>query len=94
MTRASESAQLSAAEAALEEFDPAALSEPEADAADLARIGRAAKAVEQARASLSEAVADARAGGRSWGQIGMVLGVSKQAARERFGTPRPRSATD
>lgn len=94
MTRASESAELSAAEAALEEFDPAALSEPAADAADLARIGRAAQAVADARDSLAEAVAEARAGGRSWGQIGMVLGVSKQAARERFGTARPRAARD
>ena len=94
MTRASESGEVSAVETALDAFDPAALSVPEADAGDLARIGRAAQGVEQARESLAEAVAEARAGGRSWGQIGMVLGVSKQAARERFGTPRPRASHD
>jgi hypothetical protein len=29
-------------------------------------------------------VARARANGRSWGEIGIALGVSRQAARERF----------
>ena len=32
-----------------------------------------------------EAVAAARADGRSRGEIGLVLGVSRQAARERYG---------
>jgi len=31
-----------------------------------------------------ELVALARANGRSWGEIGIALGVSRQAARERF----------
>jgi len=35
---------------------------------------------------LADAVASARANGRSWGQVAMVLGVSKQAAAERFGS--------
>ncbi len=30
-------------------------------------------------------VAAARAEGRDWGQIGRALGVSRQAARQRFG---------
>lgn len=33
----------------------------------------------------TKAVAMARASGRSWGEIGAALGVSRQAARERFG---------
>jgi len=34
---------------------------------------------------LADRVAQARANGRTWTQIGAVLGVSRQAARERFG---------
>ena len=35
-------------------------------------------------ARVREPVALARANGRSWGEIGIALGVSRQAARERF----------
>jgi hypothetical protein len=86
--------ELADTEALLDNLDPEALSTPEADASDLRRIGEAAAAIDAARDALVTAVNEARVHGRSWGQIGMVLGVSRQAARERFGTPAPRNATD
>lgn len=92
--RTVEADELAAAEALLDKLDRAQIGSPDADATDLRRIGEAADAVERARDALAQAVASARSHGRSWGQIGMVLGVSRQAARERFGTPSPRSATD
>jgi hypothetical protein len=39
---------------------------------------------------LADQVAKARANGRTWTQIAAVLGVTKQAARERFGEPARR----
>jgi predicted ArsR family transcriptional regulator len=41
-------------------------------------------AIEAAEQSLLSAVADARANKRSWTEIANVLGVSRQAARQRF----------
>ncbi len=52
---------------------------------DLVSVSRAADAVEAAKAALEAAVANARARDRSWNQIAMSLGVSRQAARQRFG---------
>jgi len=89
-----EADELAETEALLDRLDPAEINVQAADASDLRRIGEAAEAIERARDALAEAVASARSHGRSWGQIGMVLGVSRQAARERFGTPSPRTATD
>jgi hypothetical protein len=66
----------------LDSLDPA--STPASDAADLRRIGAAAQTVETAERKLGEAVDDARKQGRSWSSIGMVLGISKQAAQQRF----------
>jgi len=40
--------------------------------------------VRAGEARVREPVALARANGRSWGEIGIALGVSRQAARERF----------
>lgn len=62
---------------------------PVDDPADLRRIGLAAKDVERAKTELAEAVSAARANGRSWGFIGLVLGISKQAAQQRFGESSP-----
>jgi hypothetical protein len=46
-------------------------------------------------ATLAEAVGDAvaglRANGFSWAQIGRALGMTRQAAQQRFGERRPRS---
>ncbi|SHF57643.1 ECF sigma factor [Jatrophihabitans endophyticus] len=54
------------------------------DASDLRRIGEALGGVQRADTELVEAVAAAKAAGRSWTEIANVLGVSRQAARQRF----------
>ncbi|MEO7259868.1 MAG: sigma-70 family RNA polymerase sigma factor [Jatrophihabitantaceae bacterium] len=54
------------------------------DRRDLRQIGVAMLAIEAAEQSLVAAVAQAKAGGRSWTDIANVLGVSRQAARQRF----------
>lgn len=75
------------AEAWLDALDPTELDKPEADATDLRRIGVALTAVASAENELAEAVRLARGNGRPWADIAMVLGVSREAARKRFGTP-------
>jgi len=74
-------------EAWLDKLDPAALAAPTSDGADLRAIGEALLAVATVDLSLARTVATAREHGRTWTQIAAVLGVSKQAARERFGEP-------
>lgn len=69
----------------LDQLDPGAIVSPGSDAADLRAIGAALHAVATSDLGLADNVAKARANGRSWTQIAAVLGVSKQAARERFG---------
>lgn len=73
------------AEAWLDALDPAIASVD--DTNDLRQIAGAMSAVAGAEAKLTDAVAAARANGRSWPRIAMVLGVSKQAARQRYGAP-------
>ncbi len=58
---------------------------------DLRRIGLAIRSLADDQREVDEAVAAARENGRSWGEIGLVLGVSRQAARERYGQPAARS---
>ena len=68
----------------LDQLDP---NDPTVEVRDgkyLRRITEAMAAVSDADAELRKAVAEARANGESWGLIGMVLGVSKQAAQQRF----------
>lgn len=77
-------------EAWLDNLDPEALGSPESDGADLRAIGEALRAVAASDLCLADQVAEARANGRTWTQIAAVLGVSKQAARERFGEPAHR----
>lgn len=48
-------------------------------------ILKAQENIEQARAQLAAAVREARAAGRTWADIGAVLGISRQAAFKRFG---------
>jgi DNA-directed RNA polymerase specialized sigma24 family protein len=55
-----------------------------AAADDLREIAVAAEAVRADDARLREAVILARAHGRSWNHIALALGVSRQAARQRF----------
>jgi hypothetical protein len=77
-------------EAWLDQLDPETVASPEAGAEDLRAIGEALHAVAASDLRLVDEVAKARAHGRTWTQIGAVLGVSKQAARERFGEPARR----
>ena len=48
-------------------------------------VARAAEAHEATRDLLHQSVATARAGGHSWAAIGAVLGLTRQAAQQRFG---------
>jgi hypothetical protein len=65
-----------------EEFDPSSVSEE--NTADLRTLAEAVDAVRAGEARVRELVAEAHANGRSWGEIGIALGVTRQAARERF----------
>jgi hypothetical protein len=65
-----------------EEFDPAGAQMD--DTTDLRTLAEAVDSVRAGEARVRELVARARANGRSWGEIGIALGVSRQAARERF----------
>lgn len=49
-------------------------------------IIQAKQAVDLARARLHDAVTAARREGRSWAEIGQLLGMTRQAAFKRFGT--------
>lgn len=74
-------------EAWLDNLDPKALASPDSDGSDLYAIGEALRAIAANDLILADQVAKARANGRTWTQIAAVLGVTKQAARERFGEP-------
>lgn len=65
-----------------EEFDPSTV--PMDDTNDLRTLAEAVDTVRAGEARVRELVARARANYRSWGEIGIALGVSRQAARERF----------
>ena len=54
------------------------------DLSDLRAVATAAEATREDEARLREAVETARAHGRSWNHIARALGVSRQAARQRF----------
>jgi hypothetical protein len=71
------------AERWLDSLDPA--TDAAEDPADLRRIGLALRDLADNQREIDEAVAAARANGRSWGEIGLVLGISRQSARERYG---------
>jgi len=81
---------LADAEAWLDQLDPTTIASSDSDAAALRAIGKALHAVAASDLGLADQVARARANGRTWTQIGAVLGISKQAARERFGEPAHR----
>lgn len=65
-----------------DELDPGAAKVDHAD--DLRQIAAASEAVRADEAQLREYIEVARARGRSWNQIAIALGVSRQAARQRF----------
>lgn len=66
-----------------DELDPAVGESDNTD--DLRAVATASEAVHADEARLQEAVEVARAHGRSWNHIAVALGVSRQAARQRFG---------
>lgn len=51
----------------------------------LQRVAAWRREEERARAQVVDAVGRARAGGASWAQVGAAVGISRQAAQERFG---------
>lgn len=53
----------------------------------LARVEERAEGLRAAEGALAEAVAEARDDGATWAEVGRVLGVSRQAAQQRFGRP-------
>lgn len=61
--------------------DPASLRDP----APMLRARSAVHARAQAEADVAAAVTDMRSAGYSWVAIGMVLGTSGEAARQRYG---------
>lgn len=76
--------ETTAAEKWLDQLDPADPSVKVRDARHLRHVRETADAADAASDALRRAVAEARANGESWGTIGMVLGVSRQAAQQRF----------
>lgn len=55
------------------------------DAAPLRELIAAAEARSAAEAGVDRAVVNARTAGLTWGVIGMALGTSGEAARQRYG---------
>ncbi len=72
-------------EAWADELDPAKLE----DIGDLRAIADASDAVRADEARLREAVQVARGHGHSWNRIAVALGVSRQAARQRYAEKTP-----
>ena len=75
--------KLAAFERWAEEVDPEQL-EP-APLESLGAIAFLVNQQQQINKALEEAVAEARARGRTWSEIGALLGVSKQAAQQKYG---------
>jgi hypothetical protein len=65
-----------------DELDPDAVTVE--SAADLRAIAEAADVARRDERILTEKVAAARARGQSWNRIALALGVSRQAARQKF----------
>jgi tRNA A37 N6-isopentenylltransferase MiaA len=66
----------------IESFDPATAEW--VDATPIRQITEATEAIRASEAKQFEAVQIARARGLSWNLIALALGVSRQAARQRF----------
>lgn len=84
MPRTREQIEAAAADAAawLDSLDPETTRAE--DISDLRAIADAVDGLAGAQLKVENAVAAARANGRSWGRIGIVLGISRQSARERY----------
>ena len=70
-----------------DDVDPADLRP--ADRSSLRKIAALAQERDRLDLELIEAVETARSAGRSWSEIGLMLGVSKQAAQRKYGTRSP-----
>jgi len=70
-----------------DDLDPANAEVDSTD--DLREIAAVSEAVRADETRLRETVELARAHGRSWNQIAVALGVSRQAARQRFSDKAP-----
>lgn len=70
----------------LDDLDPATTAAY--DASPHRQILAARQALDDAEGGLGKAVTDARVAGYSWAMIGASLGVSRQAAQQRFGGMR------
>jgi len=64
----------------VDQLDPSKLE----DVSDLRKIAAAQNSVHAEEAKLREAVQLARGHGHSWNRIAVALGVSRQAARQRY----------
>jgi hypothetical protein len=69
----------------IESLNFAAIASPDGNAKTLRRIGDAQLRSLESDERLFDAVRVARTEGHTWGQIAAVLGVSRQAATQRFG---------
>lgn len=76
--------ETTAAEQWIDQLDPADPLVKVRDGRYLRHVREAAEAADAATDALRRAVAEARENGGSWGTIGMVLGVSRQAVQQRF----------
>lgn len=65
-----------------DELDPDAAKVDRTD--DLRQVAAISETLRAEEAQLRETVNVARVNGRSWNQIAVALGVSRQAARQRF----------
>ena len=65
-----------------DELDPDTAEIDQTD--DLRQVATISETLRAEEAQLRETVNIARAHGRSWNQIALALGVSRQAARQRF----------
>ena len=75
--------KLAAFEKWADEVDPADLKW--LDSSSLKAVGRLAEQRDEIENELAQAVAAARADDWSWAMIGIMLGVTRQAAQQRYG---------
>lgn len=75
------------AEAWLGSLDIDAINSPDADATTLRALAVVTRRLADDATEQAAAVEQARRAGKTWTQIAVILGVSRQAATERFGEP-------
>ena len=75
------------AEAWLDQLHPDDPSSTVDDPSDLRAIAYALATVVSAEQAVAQTVAAARKNGRTWEDIAMILGISRQAAQKRYDHP-------